>query len=368
MIVFWFAAAALAGGAALLVMLFARKAAGAVGAENPALAVHRRQLAEIDDLAERGLIGAGDKAAARAEAARRLLAGAAMTAVPETAGSAASRRIAAAVVVAAAAGALGLYLWLGAAGTPDQPYKARLTAWRKSDPSTLDAARLAAVLQSLADTRPNDPQLFGYLGRAEMAAGDSYAAQKALARAVRLAPGNAALQLALGQAYAAGSDGKPSPDAGAAFQRAVTLAPKNLSTRYALGVYDVTVGDRSGGLVLWRSMLSDLSPNDPRRPALSVLIDRVAAGGPIQPPEPAGAGGAEAAGESAFIRAMVAKQAAALEAHPDDPQGWARLVRSYGVLHDRAGQADALARARKQFANKPAALAAIEAEAKAHPA
>ena len=120
-------------------------------------------------------------------------------------------------------------------------------------------------------------------------------------------------------------------------------------------------------------MLVDLPASDPRRPAFAALIDRVAAGGPIQPPpspeETGGAqGGAEAAGESAFIRGMVAKQAEALQAHPDDPEGWARLVRSYGVLHDAAGQANALAAARKQFVGKPEVLKPIEAEAAAHPA
>ena len=65
---------------------------------------------------------------------------------------------------------------------------------------------------------------------------------------------------------------------------------------------------------------------------------------------------------------MVASLAAKLAANPDDAEGWARLVRSYGVLHDAPAQADALAKARKQFAGKPDALAPIEAEAKGHPA
>ena len=68
---------------------------------------------------------------------------------------------------------------------------------------------------------------------------------------------------------------------------------------------------------------------------LSAQIDRVASGGPIDAPaapepQPA-AGGADA---SAFIRAMVASLAGKLAANPDDAEGWARLVRSYGVLHD----------------------------------
>jgi len=367
MILFWLAAAVLAGGAALLVMLFARRAVRTAGAENPAIAVHRRQLAEIDELADRGLLGEGDRASARAEAGRRLLTSAAMSAAPETAGTAASRRIAAGIALASAAAALGLYLRLGAPGAPDQPYKTRIDQWRRADPSGLDAPRMAAVLQSLAATRPNDPELFGFLGRAEMAAGDPFAAQTAYARAAALAPGRADLQVALGESLIAGADGKVSTEARAAFQRALAIDPSNLAARYILGRAEIQSGDRAGGLGLWRAMLGELPAGDPRRAAFAAVIDRVAAGGPVDAPVPAqpAAGGADAA---AFIRGMVAKQAADLEANPDNPEGWARLVRSYGVLHDAPAQADALAKARRQFAGKPAALKAVEAEAAAHPA
>jgi cytochrome c-type biogenesis protein CcmH len=61
---------------------------------------------------------------------------------------------------------------------------------------------------------------------------------------------------------------------------------------------------------------------------------------------------------------MVDRLAARLQASPDDPDGWARLVRSYGVLNDGAAQAKALARARRLFAKRPDALAAIEAAAR----
>ena len=65
---------------------------------------------------------------------------------------------------------------------------------------------------------------------------------------------------------------------------------------------------------------------------------------------------------------MVSRLAARLAANPDDPEGWARLVRAYGVLKDETAQGEALTRARKLFANRPDALAAIEAQARAAPA
>ena len=61
---------------------------------------------------------------------------------------------------------------------------------------------------------------------------------------------------------------------------------------------------------------------------------------------------------------MVASLQAKLDANPDDPAGWARLVRSYKVLGDKAAEAKALTRARALFAKRPADLGPIETEAK----
>lgn len=56
---------------------------------------------------------------------------------------------------------------------------------------------------------------------------------------------------------------------------------------------------------------------------------------------------------------MVDGLAAKLQSHPDDPAGWARLIRSYGVLGDKDRQAAALAKAQALFKDRPADLRLI---------
>ena len=73
MILFWILAALVSGAAALLVLSRAARAEKGASPSDPTLDVYRRQLAEIDDLAERGLLGEEERKAARAEAGRRLL-------------------------------------------------------------------------------------------------------------------------------------------------------------------------------------------------------------------------------------------------------------------------------------------------------
>ncbi len=359
---FWIVAGLLAAGAAALVGLRAKAAARAAdGAEDPALGVYRRQLSEIDDLAARGLLGPEEHRAAFAESGRRLLAESDRAAVGEVAGTAAPRRLILAAVAAALVAALGLYVALGSPGAPDQPYGARLAAWRSGDPSQLKASEMAAVLRSLTRQRPNDPQGFEYLARASLAADDPVAAVEALRTAIRLSPRNAELRAMLGEALTAASeDGSTPPAALDAFRQAVALDPQNLAARFFLARAQVDAGDVAGGVAAWRAMQQGMAADDPRRLMLDAEIAKAAAGPQAQAIAQAGA-----PEQAQFIRNMVAGLAARLETAPDDPDGWARLVRAYGVLGDKPAQTAALDRARKALAGRPADLAKVEAEANA---
>jgi len=372
---FWMAAGGLAAAAAALV--FARSAAAgraaAAPTEDPALAIYRRQLGELDALAGRGVMGPEELQAAKAEAGRRLLSAADVRRRAERPGGARARTAVLGSVVIAAAAALALYLKLGSPGLKDEPYQARLAAWRSVDPSTLGAPQMAALLRALAQQKPRDAKVYDYLGRAEMAAGDDVAAAQAFRKAIVLAPRRADLQAMLGEALSMDAGGLPSPEALRAFQQALALDPSNAAARYYLGRAHISGGDIQGGLAIWRSLAADLPPADEHRAALLAEIDAVnrpVGEGPT-PQEPSSTPGAATGQRSqqispaqlGFIRAMVAKQAADLDAHPNDPEGWARLVRSYGVLGDAAAQAQALAKARKLFSGRPDAIAMIQSAA-----
>jgi cytochrome c-type biogenesis protein CcmH len=119
---------------AAALILYCAAAAARRSDADPTLAVYRRQLTEIDDLADRGLLGEAETRAARAEASRRLLA-AARSAEPAPAGASQTIRYAVlAGAVIAPLLAAGLYLKFGAPGSPDQPFAGRLTDWKQADP------------------------------------------------------------------------------------------------------------------------------------------------------------------------------------------------------------------------------------------
>ena len=366
MIALWIAAGVLSAAAAGLVLHRAARAALGAGSPDPTLAVYRRQLSEIDDLAGRGLIAEDERKGAHAEAGRRLLA-AADAGAPSWTAEAGERRPVLIVAALAPLAALGLYLAVGSPGYGDQPFKARVTQWRDADLATLTAPQMAAVLRQATDAQP-DPTGLRYLALAEDQSNNPYGAARALRKAVRLAPGRADLWEMLGVSLVGEAGGDESPAARTAFQEALRLDPKAVLARYHLARAQAQAGDRPGAVVSLRRLQADLPPDDPRRVSLAEAI----AEAEIGPPATAQAAAAQVAaappaGQVQMIRGMVAGLAARLAAQPDDPPGWVRLVRSYAVLGDAAKRDSALATARKRFAGHADVLDQLEAAARTEP-
>ena len=387
MIVFWIAAAVLSALAAALVIYRGARLAR-LPAGDPTLDVYRRQLSEIDDLADRGLLADEERRVARAEAARRLLGAAdasSQAAAPAESGRATRLWVLAGAVVGPLV-ALGLYMWLGSPGLPDQPFAKRLAEWRSAaDPTQLPPAQLAAVLQAVLKDRPNDVQGRFLLARAQAASGNLNAAIDTLKTASRMAPGEAEVWAALGEALSQQAQGQETPDAIHAFKQAVALNPNALSARYNLARARMLGGDVPGGLADMRSLLPLLSTPDQQQ-ALSQQIAASEKAGRLvdslpdqqqaqtQPSAP-GPGpsqdqvqaaeqsqtGAAPADQKAFIQSMVDGLAAKLKASPQDVRSWALLIHSYGVLNEPDKQAAAYAEASKRFKGDSAAMQALDA-------
>lgn len=357
MIAFWVVAGVLASAAAGLVLTRAAHAAR-VEAIDPTPEVYRRQLAEIDDLAERGLIGETERKSAYAEAGRRLL-GAADAPQQAWRAGAKGRGLVLAVVVLASTASLAAYVVVGHPGMADEPFAKRLAEWRAADPSSLNPPELAAVLSRLTRERPNDPEAFHYLAVAEGAAQNPAEAVRAMRHAVRLAPQRADLWELLGQALVAQAGGDVTPEAQSAFREALKRDPKSVAARFHLARAQIDSGDKAAGLAAWRALLADLPADDPRRQPLTEAIAQAEG-------EPAGKPALPEA-QLAMIQGMVQGLAQRLASNPDDPEGWVRLVRAYAVLGETAKRDAALREAKSRYAAKPETLARLDAAARAEP-
>jgi cytochrome c-type biogenesis protein CcmH len=117
----------------------------------------------------------------------------------------------------------------------------------------------------------------------------------------------------------------------------------------------------SGGLSDWRALLAELPADDPRRAGFSQEIAQVqASGGLPVSAAPTGQPASTTDGDvQGMIQGMVAGLAARLEAAPDDPDGWVKLVRAYAVLGDAAKRDATLAKAQTRYNDQPKVLAAL---------
>ena len=362
MIAFWVAAGALSAAAAILLMFRAAQAAAHGQAADTTSTFYRRQLAEIGDLADRGLIGAEERRTAEAEAGRRLLAAAD---APVEAWSTSSSRIPILMIaVGAPLLALGVYLIVGSPGLGDQPFAARLAAWRQASPESLQPAEMAAVLDKLTKERPNDPEGFRFLALAEGASSNPAGAVRALKHAVQLAPQRADLWEMLGEAEVFTANGDLTDDAVDAFTHTIQLDPKDVAARFHLARAKIKAGDKEGGVADWRALLADMPPADPRRGDLQAAIAQAEG----QPPPPQAVAPQGLSGDQmTAVRGMVAGLAARLQASPDDPAGWVQLVKAYAVLGDAEKRDAALKSARARYAGKPDVLDALAKAAATEP-
>jgi cytochrome c-type biogenesis protein CcmH len=355
MIVFWTAAGLLAVAAAAVILLRAARSAPQSGQEDPTLDVYRRQLAEIDDLADRGLMEPVEREAARAEAGRRLL-GAAESAKTGWTAPTGQRP----VLLAAAAGvglaALAGYLVLGQPGLADQPLDHRIESWREGQLTDLTPPQLAAVLREALEVRP-EAEGYRFLALAEAQSNNPAAAARALRRAIDLAPGRADLWEMLGLSLLARSEGEVTAEAREVFAKAARLDPRSLSARFHLARGRAASGDREGAVRDLQAIAAELPPEDPRRADIDAAILEIRSPAPTLAEGPA----------SDMIGQMVAGLAKRLQDNPDDPDGWVRLVRSYAVLGDAARRDAALDQARRRYAGQPEVLDELEKAAAAEP-
>jgi cytochrome c-type biogenesis protein CcmH len=235
----------------------------------------------------------------------------------------------------------GLYLVVGAPSLGLRTFTA---------PENSDLPGLVARLARRARNASYDVQGWTLLGRGYLTLGDAADAAAAFRRGAMIAPPEQRSDLfcAYGEALMAGAQGAVTPEAEAAFTAAAAINPRDFRARYDLGFVYLSRRDTAHALAIWEGVLAEAPADAPWRGG---LVDRVAA---LK----------SQAGAAPDIGAMVAGLAQRLAAHPDDPQGWQRLVRAYAVLGDEAKAQAALAGARAALKNDAASLTALSDEAR----
>ncbi|MGA9658806.1 MAG: c-type cytochrome biogenesis protein CcmI [Asticcacaulis sp.] len=244
----------------------------------------------------------------------------------------------------------GLYLFIGHPNLPDQPYEARLQYWTravKANPDAVPPAIMAAVLRQGQVIHAKDVQYWLFLGRTDMMAGNNYDGAQDYEKARQLSPDTFTAWSELGEALTFVGGGTSGPSARQALENALKLDPNDARANFYLGQQALDEGDYEGARRHFNTALSGMAPNDVSRPMVQEALSRV---GPAEEAATAMKG---------RISGMVASLQAQLDADPDNPEGWARLLRSYDVLGDKAARAKAQSAMQAHYAPRPEMIADI---------
>jgi len=276
------------------------------------------------------------------------------------------------------------------------------TATRTNAPSAGPAAVASessdplGQLEQATRDNPQDSAAWRALGSGYFDAGRFDEAVRAYGQAATLAPDQAAVWSALGEARVMASRQDPMPvEALQAFRKAHALDPKDPRARYFLAVDKDLAGDHGGAVDDWLALLGDTPPGAPWEADLRRTIEQVGkihkldVAGRLaavrQPAAPAGQGAGAAdmpvvaqgiPGPSAMdlkaagsippsqqremAEGMVARLEGKLKAQPANPDGWLMLIRSRVTL----GQPDKAAAAlRDAVAANPGQAARLRQEA-----
>jgi cytochrome c-type biogenesis protein CcmH len=367
----WFAIAAicaLAVAALLWPVLRPRGAVQNAPRRSYDLAVYRDQLAELDRDHERGLLSETERASARTEIERRMLAAADRSAEAAVA-TKPTRLIPFALAVGAPVCAVLLYLavgapWLGMRAAPDAAEREQ-------------RAEIARYVDRLAEhlrAEPEDARGWSMLGRSYTLLARYAEAGAAYARAEALAPHDADLVSRHAEAQIMAEGGTVGEAARKLIERSLALDATEPRARFYQGLAEAQAGRGREALTIWIALERDTPPDAPWRSVIAQRIERVArdldldparlpgrdepspvAGGSSPPPTPPQGTGAE--DRAKMIQGMVAGLAERLAREPNDPEGWARLGRSYGVLGERDKSRDAWRRAAELKPDNPEVLA-----------
>ncbi|MGD0720794.1 MAG: c-type cytochrome biogenesis protein CcmI [Roseiarcus sp.] len=361
----WVAFALMTGAAVLCALWPLSRRRSATQGQARAIEFHRAQLAEIERDVERGQLPPGEAAGARAEAGRRLIAAADAAADAPAAvdGRATSRRRAAALIVLALVPAisLGFYWRLGSPDLPDQPLSARAAGPEQGDDLAAAVTKVEAHL--LAD--PHDGRGFQVIAPVYMRLGRYDEAAKAYERALILLGEDAQMRADYAEALTAAAGGVVTAQARGGFEQALASQADLPKARFYLGLAAEQEGDKDKAVDLYRRLIADGPPDAAWLDIVRERLAGLSGAAPAAPAPPSGEAAAIAsldpASQQTAIRGMVARLAARLDQNGDDAQGWQRLIRAYGVLHETDKAKEAMAKARKAMAGNEAAAHQLDA-------
>lgn len=354
--IFWIAAALLL--VAALVPLLRALLVDPVVVETVAadVAFYKAQEEEIARQRANGALSETEAKAARAEAARKLLAKSGSSAVTDTRNAGGTRAALVLVALAVPALTLALYLRLGHPGQADMPYAARTDISRAEQ----DMARMVARLDAHLAENPDDLRgqelafpIYMRLGRFDNAAASAQ-------RIVALKGESAEALGNLAEALIFVGKGHIGEDARKALVRSLALDPTLARSRFYMGLLAEQDGDVPRAVALLKALEADVPEGDEKRAVAEQLARLTGTKAPAGSAADALKSLPEAEQREA-IRGMVDSLATRLKENGGTADEWLRLVRALAVMGDKDRASATVGEARAALAADASGLERLAA-------
>lgn len=365
--------------AVVLRPLFAASDAGGAAAD-PAVAVYRDQLDEVERDRQRGLIGDREAEAARNEIARRLLANQAGNAGGVRRGFTASgrQRLASGIALLVPLTVALAYLSVGSPGH------------RGSTPAVTESRapierqridELVAKVEARLREHPEDGRGWDVLAPVYLRSGRYVDAVEAYTKAMALLGETAPRLSGLGEAAMLAANGIVTETARKAFEKVAQLQPDRVEPKFWLALAAEQDGKREEAAKAYEALLQLGDPQAPWRPMVQERLSIVRGDGSPAPaplttrPTDARGGSSVPKGPSQddvaaaermtpqqrqeMIDGMVAGLAERLARDGRDLDGWQRLIRAYVTLGRLSEARAALEKARRALKDEAKALDAL---------
>ncbi|MBO6577749.1 MAG: c-type cytochrome biogenesis protein CcmI [Thalassospira sp.] len=354
------------------------------------LAVYRDQLSEIDRDIERGVLSAEQADAARTEVQRRILAAdqrikkqQPTDTIEQTSANKPVRAIAAGFIVLFIAGGFGLYLDLGNPTMPDRPITSRadeINAVRMAQ--TADEDRQSVLNRAVSDLsqrlleNPDDLRAWELLGASLMALGRPEEAQTAFLETVKRSGRDGDYLAMYAESLIRSNNGQINTTARGVLREAEKTDSTDPRIQFYLGLADAQEGNVGAAVDRWIALANGAPGDAPWLPMVVGRINEAALAqgidiegrlnlaentspGPSQE-DIAAAQEMTPEEQQQMIMSMVNGLAERLEAEPNNPDGWARLMQAYMVLGREDDAKAAFEKASTVFADQPEMIARFD--------
>ncbi|MBE69847.1 MAG: c-type cytochrome biogenesis protein CcmI [Thalassospira sp.] len=354
------------------------------------LAVYRDQLSEIDRDIERGVLSAEQADATRTEVQRRILAAdqrikkqQPTDTIAQTSANKPVRAIAAGFIVLFIAGGFGLYLDLGNPTMPDRPITSRtdeINAVRMAQ--TADEDRQSVLNRAVSDLsqrlleNPDDLRAWELLGASLMALGRPEEAQTAFLETVKRSGRDGDYLAMYAESLIRSNNGQINTAARGVLREAEKTDSTDPRIQFYLGLADAQEGNVGAAVDRWIALANGAPGDAPWLPMVVGRINEAALAqgidiegrlniaennspGPSQE-DIAAAQEMTPEEQQQMIMSMVNGLAERLEAEPNNPDGWARLMQAYMVLGREDDAKAAFEKASTVFADQPELIARFD--------